>query len=319
MLYFYLFAAIAIIFTIILLLTRKLLYFTVGTLLAGIFGLIVGLLAGVLISMPLSQLSGPLGEWLPLLTTTLVTVCFFYLFVSKKKDISEFGFRIIKKTAEMIMNIQKIKIPIIKPKEEEDKIGHGMLVDTSAIVDGRIENIAKSGFVLEKFIIPTFVLNELQTIADSEDILKRNRGRRGMEILDGLKKEKGLKIEIIEDDFEKIRGVDAKLIKLAKKIDAKILTVDYNLNKVAGIRGVKVLNINELTNALKTVLLPGERITVKVIQEGKESDQGVGYLEDGTMIVVEDGNKYMGQEVECQVKRIFQTGAGKMFFVEPIK
>jgi uncharacterized protein YacL len=198
-----------------------------------------------------------------------------------------------------------------KPKEEG-----GIIVDTSVIIDGRIENLAKTGFVTERLIIPHFVVLELQRIADSANALKRNRGRRGLEILKSLQKEKKIRVEIVENDYHKIRAVDSKLMKLAKEMKASILTTDYNLNKVAGISGIRVLNMNELASALKAVLLPGEKIKVKVIQEGKEKSQGVGYLEDGTMIVVENGAQYLGKEINCEVKRIFQTDAGKMFFVE---
>ena len=191
-----------------------------------------------------------------------------------------------------------------------------VLLDTSAIIDGRIADIVTLGFLPLDFLVPQFILSELQHVADSSDVLKRNRGRRGLEILENLKRNPGVRVKIIENDFNRIKAVDSKLIKLAKVLKAKIITTDYNLNKVAAVSGVRVLNVNELANALKTVVLPGEKIKIKVIQEGKEPGQGVGYLPDGTMVVVEEGEELLNQTIEAEVSRIFQTAAGKMIFVK---
>ncbi|HUC20777.1 MAG TPA: TRAM domain-containing protein [Candidatus Polarisedimenticolaceae bacterium] len=187
------------------------------------------------------------------------------------------------------------------------------LVDTSVIIDGRIVDIAKAGFAPGKLLVPRFVLAELQLIADSGDAMKRGRGRRGLEMLHSMR-ELGVDLEIIEDDYDDIKEVDAKLVRLGRKLDVNVLTTDYNLNRVASIEGVRVLNINELANAVRPVILPGEHMFTKIVQPGKEKGQGVGYLADGTMIVVDASERLIGQEVEVEITRVFQTVAGKMLF-----
>ena len=194
-----------------------------------------------------------------------------------------------------------------------------ILVDTSAIIDGRIADIAETGFIPGKLLVPRFVLAELQNIADSDDALRRSRGRRGLELLNTMRQNKNVEIDIVEDNPEKVKEVDAKLVYLARKYKTDILTTDYNLNRVATIESVKVLNMNELSQALRAVVLPGEEMVVKVVQAGKEKNQGVGYLEDGTMIVVDGGDRLIGKEVSTEVTRIFQTVAGKMIFTSPIQ
>lgn len=191
------------------------------------------------------------------------------------------------------------------------------LVDTSVIIDGRIADIARAGFAPGKLLIPRFVLAELQLIADSGDAMKRSRGRRGLEMLTTMR-QSGVDMEVIEYDYDDIREVDAKLVRLGRHLNVSVLTTDYNLNRVASIEGVRVLNINELANAVRPVVVPGEYMMVKVVQPGKEKSQGVGYLADGTMIVVDNGDKLMGQEVECEITRVFQTVAGKMLFAAPV-
>lgn len=189
-----------------------------------------------------------------------------------------------------------------------------ILVDTSAIIDGRIADIAKSGFVPGKLLVPRFVLAELQNIADSEDSMRRSRGRRGLEMLNLIRENPAVELDIIEENPEDVKEVDHKLVYLAREYGTDILTTDYNLNRVATIEQVKVLNINELANAIKAVVIPGEEMKVKVVQKGKEKNQGLAYLADGTMIVVEKGDKLLGKEVSVEVTRIFQTVAGKMIF-----
>lgn len=190
------------------------------------------------------------------------------------------------------------------------------VLDTSVIIDGRIVDIFKTKFLGGKIIIPRFVLKELQQIADSTDPMKRQRGRRGLEMLHTIQKEAGLDITIHEEDFADTKEVDAKLVKLAKLLDAKILTVDFNLNRVASIQGIRVLNINELANALKPVVFPGEEMQIKLIKDGKEHNQAVGYLEDGTMVVVEEARRLIGQEVKVAVTSVLQTQAGRMIFTK---
>ena len=188
------------------------------------------------------------------------------------------------------------------------------LLDTSVIIDGRIADIVESGFLDGTLAIPQFVLRELQMVADSSDSMKRNRGRRGLDVLQRIQKLPGLKVEILEDDFPQVREVDLKLIELAKLRECKIVTNDFNLNKVAQLRGVEVLNINELANALKPVVLPGETMRVFILKEGKEYSQGVAYLDDGTMVVVDNARKMISRTIDITVTSVLQTTAGKMIF-----
>lgn len=191
------------------------------------------------------------------------------------------------------------------------------LVDTSVIIDGRIADICGSGFITGKLLIPRFILAELQNIADSADVLRRAKGRRGLDILKALQDEKSkVRVEVIDDDPEDVQEVDSKLVYLAQQYGAKVLTNDFNLNKVAQIEGVEVLNINDLANALKPAVLPDEQMEVKLIKEGKEPNQGIGYLDDGTMIVVDGGREYMGRKVEVIVTSVLQTAAGRMIFTK---
>ena len=193
-------------------------------------------------------------------------------------------------------------------------IGSKKILDSSVIIDGRIADICSTGFIEGPILIPKFVLAELQKVADSSDSLKRQRGRRGLDIVERLKTEPEAHIVITETDFPEIKGVDQKLIELARRLNAKIITNDFNLNKMAKIQGVKVLNINELANALKPVVLPGETMRVFILKEGKERDQGVAYLDDGTMVVVDNARKMIGKTIEITVTSVLQTTAGKMIF-----
>ncbi|HDS09086.1 MAG TPA: PIN domain-containing protein [Firmicutes bacterium] len=198
-------------------------------------------------------------------------------------------------------------------RAEKENIDY-RIVDTSVIIDGRIADICDTGFLEGKFIVPRFVLDELQLIADSSNSMKRSRGRRGLDILNRMQKIEGINIEITDTDFPKISSVDAKLVALAKKTKGKIVTNDYNLNKVAELQGIKILNINELANALKPVVLPGEVMTVRVIKEGKEPGQGVAYLDDGTMVIVDNGINYISHNAQVEVTSVLQTTAGRMIF-----
>jgi uncharacterized protein YacL len=191
------------------------------------------------------------------------------------------------------------------------------ILDTSVIIDGRIADICKTGFIEGTLVIPEFVLEELQHIADSSDLLKRNRGRRGLDILNKIQKELDVKVLIYEDGGEETGEVDSKLVKLAKAMRGKVVTNDFNLNKVCELQGVSVLNINDLANAVKPVVLPGEEIVVQVIKDGKEHGQGIAYLDDGTMIVVEGGRDFIGTTMEVLVTSVLQTSAGRMIFAKP--
>ncbi|MHB8482117.1 MAG: TRAM domain-containing protein [Nitrospiria bacterium] len=198
-------------------------------------------------------------------------------------------------------------------KNEKEPLSSKIL-DTSVIIDGRIADLCETGFLEGAFIIPHFILNELQHIADSSDSMKRARGRRGLDVLNRIQKMAGLDIRIVDDDFPSIKEVDDKIVALAKRMNYKVITNDLNLNKVAEFQGVKVLNINELSNALKPVVLPGEVMKVFILKEGKESGQGIAYLDDGTMIVVDDARRWIGKNVEVIVTSVLQTTAGRMIF-----
>lgn len=203
-----------------------------------------------------------------------------------------------------------------KPKPKSSVKPGVAIVDTSVLIDGRIEGIAKTGFISGKLVVPKFVIEELQKVSDSANALKRNRGRRGIEILRDLQKVQHFKLEITDAQYPDQEDVDQKIIEMAKDMGANILTVDYNLNRIAEVQGVFTLNINELANSLKPAVLPGEIIEVKVVQKGKERNQGVGYLDDGTMVVVEEGLRFMRRQIKGVVSRIFQTDAGRMIFVK---
>lgn len=215
----------------------------------------------------------------------------------------------------LVIGSKKAEEVNFRSTEAKKYVDHRLL-DTSVIIDGRIADICDTGFVDGELIVPRFVLNELQFIADSSDSMKRSRGRRGLDVLNRMQKSTAINIEIVEQDFPKIKGVDGKLVALAQKLNAKLMTNDYNLNKVAELQGVRVLNVNELANAMKPVVLPGEQMVVKIIREGKEQGQGVGYLDDGTMIIVDGAQKMINMNVEVVVTSVLQTTAGRMIFTE---
>ena len=215
----------------------------------------------------------------------------------------------------LVIGSKKAEEVTFRSTEAKKYVDHRLL-DTSVIIDGRIADICDTGFVDGELIVPRFVLNELQFIADSSDSMKRSRGRRGLDVLNRMQKSTAINIEIVEQDFPKIKGVDGKLVALAQKLNAKLMTNDYNLNKVAELQGVRVLNVNELANAMKPVVLPGEQMVVKIIREGKEQGQGVGYLDDGTMIIVDSAQKMINMNVEVVVTSVLQTTAGRMIFSE---
>jgi uncharacterized protein YacL len=207
-----------------------------------------------------------------------------------------------------------------RPQAEDPNARPGeprIVVDTSAIIDGRIAEIVESGFIYGTLVVPRFVLEELQHIADSSDTLRRNRGRRGLEILSRMQRDARTPVEIVDDEAPGAAEVDAKLIELAKHRSRAILTNDFNLNRVAELQGIRVLNINSLANAVKPAVLPGEELRVRVIQEGKEAGQGVGFLDDGTMIVVEGGSRFIDRDLDVAVTRVLQTVAGRMIFAQP--
>jgi uncharacterized protein YacL len=271
---------------------------------AAVIGLFMGLLLGLLLSLPLSQIEGPLGTWLPLGISLFLGLGMMGLTVAKRFDLIA--------AAE---GAGLVRRPRAAP--ERDEAGPRIVVDTSVLIDGRIAEIVDSGFVYGTLIVPRFVLEELQHIADSSDTLRRNRGRRGLEILNRMQRDPRTPVEVVEDEAPTVAEVDAKLVELAKSRSRVVLTNDFNLNRVAELQGVRVMNINSLANAVKPAVLPGEELRVRIIQEGKEPGQGVGFLDDGTMIVVEGGARMIDKDVDLQVTRVLQTVAGRMIFAQP--
>jgi len=268
---------------------------------SAVFGLILGLIMSKLVGDAFSI--APLAPEQVSMARVLLTLIFCYLGMLiglRGKD--EFN----------------VIIPYVRLRRQDYSEGVNVL-DTSVIIDGRIIDIYKTNFLTGRLIIPRFVLRELQQIADSTDSVKRQRGKRGLEILHNLQKNAASDITISEEEIPEVPEVDAKLVKLAKLLEAKILTVDFNLNRVASLDGIKVLNINELANALKPVVFPGEIMQIKLIKEGKEHNQAVGYLEDGTMVVVEDARRFIGQELKVMVTSVLQTQAGRMIFTKTDK
>lgn len=270
-------------------------------------GLILGLIIAFLLSQPLKLIPIP---YLGLILTVIIYGSCAYL-----------GLRVGSVHREELNDKFRNLIPVtkkaIKEKASVKEDTTAKVLDTSVIIDGRVKEIALAGFLEGKLIVPVFVLEELQHIADSADSLKRNRGRRGLDILKAMQDSSEFDIEIFKGKYEDIKEVDSKLLKLTQELNGKIVTNDYNLNKVAVLQNIPVLNINELANAVKPVFLPGEEMDVAIVKEGKEHSQGLGYLDDGTMIVVENGKKYLGETITVIVTSILQTSAGKMIFAKP--
>jgi uncharacterized protein YacL len=273
------------------------------SLVSGFIGLLAGLIVAALLAIPLAALPSPFGEVLPFVSVILFGYLGIAVFVMRQEDIFSV-FRIGRSVSSG------------ETSAETPEDVRTILLDTSVIIDGRIADISQTGFLFGTFLIPRFVLNELQYIADSADSMRRQRGRRGMEVLSQLQKDATVPVRISDIDVEGVREVDDKLVVLARQMKAPIMTNDYNLNRVAELQGVAVLNVNELANAVKSVLLPGEQLQVNIIQEGKESGQGVGYLDDGTMVVVEDGRQRINEEVNVMVTKVLQTAAGRMIFAQ---
>jgi uncharacterized protein YacL len=268
---------------------------------AGLTGLVVGLLVAALLAFPLSLLPKPFGEILPFIGVLVFSYLSISLFEMRQGD---------------IMGL----LSALSGRNEGGSssswtnLNRNILLDTSVIIDGRVADIAKTGFLPGTLLIPRFVLNELQYIADSPDGMRRQRGRRGMEVLSELQKLPNILVRISDINVDGVREVDDKLIVLGKQLKSPVLTNDYNLNRIAELQGVTVLNINELANAVKSVVLPGEGLRINIIQEGKEHGQGVGYMEDGTMVVVENGKDYIGEYREVNISKVLQTAAGRMIF-----
>lgn len=272
--------------------------------LGGLIGLILSLIIAALLAYPLSLLPQPLGSILPVVTALVFAYLGIAIFSTRQGDFVSVLRSVFTKGG-------------LKLGRTHSETERRILVDTSAIIDGRIADISKTGFVTGNLIIPRFVLNELQYVSDSSDNLRRQRGRRGMDVLAELQKNEALPVTISDMDVEGVREVDEKLVVLARQLQCPILTNDFNLNRIAELQGVRILNINELANAVKSILIPGETLEMKIIQEGKEQNQGVSYLEDGTMVVIENGQRYLNQTIKVTVTKVLQTAAGRMVFAKP--
>jgi uncharacterized protein YacL len=292
-----------------------------ATLVAGLVGLVVGLIVASLVSIPFYAMSGAPGLAVPVAISLALGWGGLWLGVQRERDIRA------------IIPGLDVESPAVVPLSEKDMPVLGLetaatpsgrtqrnntiLVDTSAIIDGRIADLTVTGFLNGSLVVPRFVLDELRHIADSSDSLRRNRGRRGLEVLGRLRKDASVPLQVLDVGVDAGIEVDARLVELARGMKGAILTTDYNLNRVAEIQGVKVLNVNELANAVKSIVLPGETLRVDIVQEGKEAGQGVAYLDDGTMVVVENGRRYINSSHEVQVTRVLQTAAGRIIFAQP--
>ncbi len=270
-------------------------------LLGSVMGLTFGLILAALLSVPLSLLPVPFNQVLPSASALVLAYLSTVIFSGRAGD---------------IINLLRISLGPGGSQSSPDG-GRRVLLDTSVIIDGRIADIHETGFIGGTLLVPRFVLAELQHIADSADTIRRNRGRRGLEVLERLKRNPLSPVQILDADVEGTREVDDKLIQLARQMHVPIMTNDYNLNRVAELQGVQVLNLNDLANAVKAVFLPGETMTLHIIQEGREINQGVGYLDDGTMVVVEEGKRYIDRNIEVVVTKVLQTSAGRMIFARP--
>ncbi len=273
------------------------------TLIAGLLGLVMGLVISGLLAFPLSLLPQPLSQVLPIVAALLVSYFAVSVFISRQNEI--------------FSSLSFLPSSLGTPEQGSGDKGRSILVDTSVIIDGRIVDIARTGFLSGTLLIPRFVLVELQHVADSSDKLRRQRGRRGLEVLANLQKDSKISVSISDLEAEGSNEVDDKLVILARQMHIPILTNDFNLNRVAELQGVNILNINDLANAVKAVHLPGEELSIKVIQEGREANQGVGYMDDGTMVVVQDGSDYLGMQIDTSVTKVLQTAAGRMIFAKP--
>ncbi len=274
---------------------------TAESLFAGLTGLVVGLLIAALLAFPLSMLPQPFSQILPFIGVLIFAYFGVSIFVMRQGDIMGLISSLSGRTEG-------------GGSSSWTNLNRTILLDTSVIIDGRVSDIAKTGFLPGTLLIPRFVLNELQYIADSSDGVRRQRGRRGMEVLAELQKLPNVLVRISDINVDGVREVDDKLVVLGKQLKSPILTNDYNLNRVAELQGVTVLNINELANAVKSVVLPGEALRINIMQEGKEYGQGVGYMDDGTMVVVENGRDYIGEYMAVNITKVLQTAAGRMIF-----
>ncbi len=287
----------------------KLIHTPLVDLLSGVLGLVIGFVIAFVVTPAIGEIP-VVGVFVQFFASLLLGYLGFRIFFSRREEIFSLLPSLLAKSS-------RDRDKAARTASPAHRAGEAKLLDTSVIIDGRIADIVQTGFLDGVLIIPSFVLEELQHIADSSDVLKRNRGRRGLDILNRVQKELKVKVQVLEIDFEELSEVDSKLVKLAKQLNGKVVTNDFNLNKVCELQGVDVLNINDLANAVKPVVLPGEEITVQVIKDGKEYGQGIGYLDDGTMIVIEGGREFIGHRLDVLVTSVLQTSAGRMIFAKP--
>lgn len=283
---------------------------------AGAAGLFIGLIIANLLGYAFSKIP-IVGEYIPVIFSIVFGYLGITITIRKRKDLAGLFDFIPKFMKAVAKNHEPAEKEAEAAKPAAEKPADYKLLDTSVIIDGRIADICETGFVEGTLLIPVFVLEELQHIADSSDALKRVRGRRGLDILQRIRKGTRIKVEITDADFDEIAEVDSKLVMLGQQVGGKIITNDFNLNKVAQLRGVEVLNINELSNAVKPVVIPGEIMRVTVVKSGKEPGQGVAYLDDGTMIVIESGQRSINETIDVEVTSALQTAAGRMIFAKP--
>ena len=280
-------------------------------------GLLVGLVVASLISIPLYTLSGWPSWGVPIIVNVVLGVSGLWLGIQRERDMRAIFPGLDAPGPSISSNGAGWTGKANGVKSQKSSRNGNILVDTSAIIDGRIADLSITGFLEGSLVVPRFVLDELRHIADSSDPLRRNRGRRGLEVLGKLRKDESVPLQVLDVGVENGREVDAVLVQLAWEMKSAILTTDYNLNRVAELQGVQVLNVNELANALKSIVLPGEELRVNIVQEGKEAGQGVAYLDDGTMVVVEGGRRYLNAFHDVVVTRVLQTTAGRIIFAQP--
>ena len=311
----------------------------INDVIAGAVGLAIGLIIANLLGNAFSRIP-VVGDYIPIIFSIVFGYLGIHLTIKKRKELAgsfEFIPRVLKDVlrsregerskkepskeevqtpaADGVLQASATKVNLIKMKADKNK--NYKLLDTNVIIDGRIVDICKTGFLEGNLLIPVFVLEELQHIADSPDSLRRVRGRRGLDVLQTIRDDSILNVEVMNVDFDDVKEVDSKLVRLAQKVGGKIITNDFNLNKVAQLRGVEVLNINDLSNAVKPIVIPGETMKVQVVKDGKEPGQGVAYLDDGTMIVIENGHRYLSRTISVEVTSALQTSAGRMIFAKP--
>lgn len=280
---------------------RSITEWPIERLLISLFGMFIGLFMALLIAYPLSLIETPLGDFVPALLSSAAAYLGLTIFGTRSREIVEaLGTRVGRSGGRI-----------------GGSASRKLLLDTSVLIDGRIAEIAETGFLDGTLIVPRFVLSELHRVADSSDFLRRQRGRRGLSILNKLQRNDVIPVRIVEDDVEGVNAVDDKLVALAIQMTASVMTNDYNLNQVADAQGVPVLNINELANAVRSIYIPGETFPIRIFQEGRDPDQGVGYLEDGTMVIVENGKTYMDRTIPVEVTKLINRPTGRMIFAVP--